>query len=83
MNLFHVVTDASTGNTTQVPFTAEETASYEAQVAAINSVAYQSLRAAEYPPVTDYIDGIVKNDPEQVEAYIAACLAVKAKYPKP
>ena len=29
------------------------------------------------------IDGIVKGDTEQVQAYIDACLAVKAKYPKP
>lgn len=41
------------------------------------------LRAAEYPPVTDYLDGIVKGDQAQVQAYIDACLAVKAKYPKP
>ena len=44
---------------------------------------YQRLRAPEYPPVEDYIDGIVKGDQEQVDAYIAACLAVKEKYPKP
>jgi hypothetical protein len=45
--------------------------------------AYASRRAAEYPPMTDYIDGIVKGDQAQVQAYIDACLAVKAKYPKP
>ena len=45
--------------------------------------AYASKRAAEYPPMTDYIDGIVKSDQAQVQAYINACLAVKAKYPKP
>ena len=44
---------------------------------------YQRLRVAEYPPITDYLDGIVKGDTEQVQAYIDACLAVKAKYPKP
>lgn len=44
---------------------------------------YQRLRAAEYPSINDYIDGVVKGDEEQVAAYIAACLAVKAKYPKP
>jgi len=43
----------------------------------------RSLRAAEYPPITDYIDGVVKGDQAQVQAYIDACLAVKAKYPKP
>lgn len=44
---------------------------------------YAELRAAEYPPIEDYIDGIVKGDTAQVQAYIDACLAVKAKYPKP
>jgi hypothetical protein len=43
---------------------------------------YKRDRAKEYPPITDYIDGIVKNDNAQVQAYIDACLAVKAKYPK-
>jgi hypothetical protein len=43
---------------------------------------YSELRAAEYPPMTDYLDGIVKGDQSQVDAYVAACLAVKAKYPK-
>jgi hypothetical protein len=43
---------------------------------------YQRNRAAEYPSITDYIDGVVKGDQAQVQAYIDACLAVKAKYPK-
>jgi hypothetical protein len=45
--------------------------------------AYKIKRQLEYPPITDYIDGIVKSDQSQVQAYIDACLAVKAKYPKP
>ena len=44
---------------------------------------YQRLRAPEYPPIEDYVDGIVKGDEAQVQAYISACLAVKEKYPKP
>lgn len=43
---------------------------------------YAQLRAAEYPPITDYIDGVVKSDQAQIDAYIAACQAVKSKYPK-
>jgi hypothetical protein len=43
---------------------------------------YAQKRAIEYPPVTDYIDGVVKGDQDQIGAYIAACLAVKVKYPK-
>jgi hypothetical protein len=44
--------------------------------------AYKAQRAAEYPPITDYIDGVVKGDQAQINKYIADCLAVKAKYPK-
>lgn len=44
---------------------------------------YQRDRAAEYPPITDYLDGVVKGDQAQIDKYIADCLAVKAKYPKP
>lgn len=40
-------------------------------------------RANEYPSMTDYLDGVVKGDDAQIQAYIDACLAVKAKYPKP
>ena len=48
-----------------------------------SGVEYQRLRAVEYPPIEDYLDGLVKGDQEQIQAYIDACLAVKAKYPKP
>jgi hypothetical protein len=44
---------------------------------------YQRLRAKEYPDFKEYLDGIVKGDQKQIQAYIDACLAVKAKYPKP
>ena len=47
-----------------------------------DSKQYQRDRATEYPPVTDYLDGIVKGDTAQVDKYIADCQAVKAKYPK-
>jgi hypothetical protein len=45
--------------------------------------AYKYKRADEYPNVLDYIDGVVKGDQAQIDAYIAACQAVKTKYPKP
>jgi hypothetical protein len=51
--------------------------------AAYDALEYQRLRAPEYPPITDYLDGIVKSDQVQIDAYIAACQAVKTKYPKP
>ena len=43
---------------------------------------YAQKRAAEYPPMTDYLDGVVKGDQAQIAKYIADCQAVKAKYPK-
>lgn len=39
-------------------------------------------RAAAYPPIGDLGDAIVKGG-EALEAYKAACLAVKARFPKP
>jgi hypothetical protein len=47
-----------------------------------DALEYQRLRAPEYPPITDYLDGVVKGDHAQIEAYVSACLAVKEKYPK-
>lgn len=65
------------------PTKAEVDAEIERLKAETVAKAYQQKRANEYPPITDYLDGIVKNDQAQVQAYIDACLAVKAKYPKP
>ena len=48
----------------------------------IEANAYKGQRAAEYPPATDYLDGVVKGDQAQIDKYIADCLAVKAAYPK-
>jgi len=44
--------------------------------------AYKAQRARKYPPINDYLDGVVKGDQAQIDAYIAACRAVKEKYPK-
>ena len=44
---------------------------------------YQRDRKNEYPPIEEYIDGVVKGDQSQIDEYINKCLAVKAKYPKP
>ena len=48
----------------------------------IDAHAYIAKRQAEYPPFTDYLDGIAKGDQAQIDKYIADCQAVKAKYPK-
>jgi hypothetical protein len=73
-----------------IPFTAEEEAERDAEEAQWEiekseraKIAYKANRASEYPPMADYLDGIVKGDQAQVQAYIDACLAVKTKYPKP
>lgn len=50
--------------------------------ALVSANEYKAQRAAEYPDFRDYLDGIVKGDSAQVQSYIDACNAVKAKYPK-
>ena len=76
-------------NGERIPFTqAEEEARdlEEVQAAeareALAKTQYQRDRKAEYPPMEDYLDGIVKGDQAQIDKYIADCLAVKEKYPK-
>ena len=60
------------------PVTYDETAVQ----AYIDAHAYIEKRQAEYPPFTDYLDGIAKGDQAQIDKYIADCQAVKTKYPK-
>ena len=52
------------------------------QATAQTARTYAEKRVAEYPPMTDYLDGIAKGDQAQIDKYIADCQAVKAKYPK-
>jgi len=54
----------------------------QAAIDAEAAITYAVKRGAEYPPMEDYLDGIVKGDTAQVDKYIADCLAVKDKYPK-
>ena len=70
------------GNKT--PITEAEAAELNKQNkdAAFDSLTYGEKRAISYPAITDYVDGIVKGDQEQIDKYIADCLAVKAMYPK-
>ena len=44
---------------------------------------WDQKRLTEYPSFFQYLDGVVKGDQAQIDKYIADCLAVKAKYPKP
>jgi len=47
-----------------------------------DALEYQRKRKAEYPPMADYLDAIVKGDDAQKQKYIDDCKAVKEKYPK-
>ena len=47
-----------------------------------DNVGYDVKRKREFPPIENYLDGIVKGDQAQIDKYIADCLAVKEKYPK-
>ena len=63
-----------------IQITDEEAAAIHAANAPV--LTYAQKRAAEYPPMTDYLDGVAKGDQAQIAKYIADCNAVKAKYPK-
>jgi len=76
-NLFKVI------NGIEYPLTEDELNQFHNQVAQYDAVKYKDQRKSEYPNFEDYLDAIVKNDDIQLKAYIDACLAVKAKYPKP
>lgn len=43
----------------------------------------KKIRKLNYPSIEDYIDGVVKNNQEQIDTYINECLSVKQQYPKP
>jgi hypothetical protein len=82
--------DANTQSNVERDTTTEEAAQIDldrakdlAKELELAKTQYQRDRAKEYPAVADYLDGIVKGDQTQVQAYIDACLAVKVKYPKP
>lgn len=54
--------------------------------AAMAVIEYREKRRVAYPPLADLADAIVKEPTDAgaaLDAYRAACLAVKAKYPKP
>lgn len=55
------------------------------------TVDYREARAAEYPPIGDQLDAIMKwafseteiGMPDELRSLAAKCMSVKAKYPKP
>ena len=60
--------NVSTGVKRIINFTAQEEAEQNAKTALVLAeqapTAYQRQRAFEYPPIADYLDGIVKGDTE-------------------
>jgi len=72
-----------------VPFTQEEETARDAEEklwaeeqAELAKTQYQRDRQPEYPPATDYLDGVVKGDQAQIDKYVSDCLAVKQRFPK-
>jgi hypothetical protein len=63
-------------NTAEVEFT-------DAELSVYTDKLYQHQRAEAYPPIADYLDGVVKGDQVQIDKYISDCQAVKVKHPKP
>ena len=70
------------GDKTPVTKTEADTIIAQQQQDRFDALSYTEKRRTEYPSILDYIDGVVKGDQAQIDAYIAACLAVKSKYPK-
>lgn len=54
---------------------------YQDEILAAVHYGVRLQRAANYPPASDYLDGIAKGDDQQVETYKATCLAVKEAHP--
>jgi hypothetical protein len=80
-NKLHWVDDASFAH--YLPTGSVEITDEEAEaLRPVHTPTYSELRAAEYPDYRDYLDGVIKGDQAQIDAYIAACQAVKNKYPK-
>lgn len=70
------------GDKTLVTKTEADTIIAQQQQDRFDALSYAEKRRTEYPSILDYIDGVVKGDQAQIDTYIAACLAVKARYPK-
>lgn len=51
--------------------------------AEFDSLDYYRQRIYSYPEIGEFLDAWVKGDESALEEYRQACLAVKAKYPKP
>ena len=57
----------------------------DAVQAYVDAHAYIAKRAAEYPPIPDFVDAYYwaqKGKTELMDAYVAKCDAIKQKFPK-
>ena len=81
------ITTTLRDDVTIVPATQAELDEIKAKVAEMEATEaanqYKLDRAKAYPNFHDYLDGVVKGDQSQIDAYIAACQAVKSQFPKP
>jgi hypothetical protein len=80
MLIDNILKDMS-GNIIELPLDIEEKRAE--LISEYNALNYQRKRRFEYPPITDYLDAVVKGDQAEIDNYIQKCLAVKQKYPKP
>jgi hypothetical protein len=65
------------------PYTEDQRYGFFIGLAQHLATEYKRQRKYEYPPIEDYIDGVVKGDQTQIDEYIQKCLEIKTKYPKP
>ena len=84
-----IISDLSTGKTTQVTLTDTELAEFaqakaiqDAKNIELSKTQYQRDRASEYPPIGDQLDALWKGG-DAATTMLAQVQAVKAKYPKP
>ena len=73
------------GNQIELDQALVDAASAEIQ-AELNATQYQRQRAPEYPSLATFADAYYwaqKGDNTKMDEYVAACDAVKTKYPKP
>lgn len=53
------------------------------QQAEFDALPYYVKRQISYPPINDYMTGIIDGSQTEINAYIDACKAINAKYPSP
>lgn len=75
--------DAYIGNKRPITLAERDELIEQRKQAEFNSLDYYRQRLYSYPEIGAFLDAWVKGDETALEEYRQACLAVKAKYPKP